>query len=105
MWTRQYRKSRTRFIWLPFASILLVTYFYYHAVHGRYGLDAGERYTAEVMALEDELSDLNAERDLLERRTASLRDGTLERDLVDEQARDLLGLARTNELVVLHSSN
>lgn len=104
MWTRHRRKSPLRLVAIPALTIIMSGYFIYHGQHGTYGLAASERYDARIAALSAELAQLAAERAHLEKDTSALHHGSIERDMLDEQARDILGLARANELVVLHSS-
>lgn len=105
MWTRQYKKSKLRFVVFPAIASVMLSYFAYHGVNGSLGLNSAERFQTEIAELKLELALLEGERTDLSRRTALLRDGSLERDLIDESARHSLGLVRANELILLHSTN
>ncbi|MEL6920545.1 MAG: septum formation initiator family protein [Pseudomonadota bacterium] len=105
MWTRQHRKSPLRYAWFPALAAVLCFYFYYHAVHGRYGLEASAEYAQQIASLEEDLSVLEGGRARLEERTVALRDGSLERDMIDEQARSILGVAGERQLILLHNTN
>ena len=105
MWTRQYRKTWLRYSWFPALAGAACCYFYYHAIEGRYGLEQSKNYERQIVALNEELVALSTVRGRLEARTAALSDGSLERDMIDEQARMTLGLSRKNEIVLLHGNN
>lgn len=105
MWTRQYRKSWLRYAWFPVLAGCSCAYFYYHAIEGRFGLEQSAVYDTKIAELTSQLQTLSAEHAMLEARTSALRNGTLERDMIDEQARRMLGLSRANELVLLHGAN
>ncbi|MGB7431657.1 MAG: septum formation initiator family protein [Ahrensia sp.] len=86
-------------------AVAVLGYFAFHAFHGSYGLLATEGYERELADAQAVAASLQAQVDWLERRTMLLRDGSLEHDILDEQARRTLGLTRANEIVLLHSNN
>ncbi|TCD13131.1 FtsB family cell division protein [Oricola cellulosilytica] len=102
MWTRHHRRSPLRHLLLPVFAFGVLAYFSHHAVNGSLGLASQQRYTEEITQLSSELQMLEKRRSELEKKTAMLRDGSLERDMIDEQARRLLGLTRSSEIVILH---
>ncbi|MEO1749219.1 MAG: septum formation initiator family protein [Pseudomonadota bacterium] len=105
MWTRQYRKTWLRYCWFPALAAAACCYFYYHAIEGRFGLEQSEVYAQQIASLQNQLAALSSERIVLKARTEALSNGSLERDMIDEQARKMLGLSSQNELVLLHGSN
>jgi len=102
MWTRHRRRSPFRHLILPILAIGVLTYFGHHALTGSFGLASKEEYETRISALNAELALLEGQRAELEKRTGMLRDGSLERDMIDEQARRVLGLTRENEIVILN---
>ena len=102
MWTRQYKRRNTGRLIVPAISIVVLSYFSFHAYHGDYGLNAKARYETRIAALESELHVLEAARGKLEERVSLVNNGTLEKDMLDEYARRALNLAQENELVVFH---
>ena len=104
MWTRQYRKSSLRHLAIPAFAAIAGTYFVMHGLQGAHGLSSARVYEERIAALEAELLDLEKNRKTLELRTAALRDGSLQRDMIDEQARRRLALVADNEIVVLHGT-
>ena len=93
---------RARHAVVPFLAVAAVTYFSYHAVQGDRGLIAWFRLTQQITHAESSLHALAAERRELERAIRLLSPGHLDRDLLDERARVVLGLAHPDELIVLY---
>jgi cell division protein FtsB len=100
MWTRHKKRSFWRHAILPLFTFAALAYFSFHAFHGKYGLKAMESYTAELADLQREETRLDGRIAILEHRTSLLRDGTIEKDMVDEQARRVLGLSRPNDIIL-----
>ena len=89
-----------RFI-APAASLTILGYFLFHAFSGQYGIRAQIALDAQKAALQTELAALEVQRDRLKDRVALLREGTIERDMLDEQARRQLNLVHADETVIL----
>ncbi len=87
----------------PVLGFCVVGYFAYHSFEGERGLYAYLRLTEEVRIAREHRDDIRAERVSLERRVALLRADSLDRDMLDEQARALLNYARPDEIVILES--
>lgn len=85
----------------PLLWMLVVFYMGYHTLHGERGLYALMRDKRELAQLEQELAQTKAEREKMELKVGHLRDGSLDRDLLDEQMRRMMGVMRKGELVVL----
>lgn len=75
-------------------------YFTFAAVQGDYGLFREAEIRAEADVLRDELAALTLEVSVMNNKTHRLSDSYLDLDLLDEQARDVLGLIRSDEIVV-----
>jgi cell division protein FtsB len=82
------------------ASMALGVYFTFAAVQGDFGLFRRVEIAAEAQALSTDLDRLQAEIVEMENLTLRLSDGFLDLDLLDEQARSVLGLLRADELVI-----
>ncbi|MEJ6398054.1 FtsB family cell division protein [Yoonia sp. 208BN28-4] len=80
--------------------LFLGVYFTFAAVQGDYGVFKRGEVKAEARALEIELAQLHAEVARMENLTRRLSDTYLDLDLLDEQARDVLGLIRADEIVI-----
>lgn len=100
MSTRQRKQSKFRPLLLPFFCLLIVGYFAYHAVEGDYGLFALGKLQDRVSSLEAELARVRGEREQMERRVALMRPESLDRDMIDERAREALNMADAKDLVI-----
>ncbi len=94
-------RRRARFAIVPLLCAGVLTYFGYHAVQGERGLSAWLQLDQEIMRAEAQLMVNQAELSRLERRVALLRGDGLSRDMLEERARDVLGLVHQDEIVIL----
>ncbi|MEL6691165.1 MAG: septum formation initiator family protein [Pseudomonadota bacterium] len=87
---------------LAFVTVCLAlgAYFTFAAVQGDFGLFKRAEVEAEAIRLSEELQELAIEIAALENKTRRLSDDYLDLDLLDQQARDVLGLMRADEIVV-----
>ena len=84
-----------------FGLILSIgTYFTFASVQGNYGLFRRIQIESEAQQLALEKARLAAEVAVLENKTRRLSDAFLDLDLLDQQARDVLGLVRADEIVI-----
>ncbi|SHJ11581.1 FtsB family cell division protein [Wenxinia saemankumensis] len=88
------------FLTYMISMLLLGLYFVYAAVQGNYGVLRRAELTAEARALSDQATALETEVARMENLTRRLSDQYLDLDLLDEQARDMLGLVRADEVVI-----
>ncbi|MGR3759609.1 FtsB family cell division protein [Roseobacteraceae bacterium NS-SX3] len=82
------------------AAFALSAYFTFAAVQGDYGLFRRVEIQAEADALRLDLTQLEQEIAGMENLTRRLSDDYLDLDLLDEQARSVLGLLRADEIVI-----
>lgn len=80
--------------------LLLGLYFTFAAVQGDYGVFRRAAVEAEARDLRAELDLLDADVARMENLTRRLSDEFLDLDLLDEQARDVLGMIRADEIVI-----
>jgi cell division protein FtsB len=78
----------------------LICYLSFAALQGEHGLFSLLRVEAQEARLREELARVRAERAVTENRTQRLSAGTLDLDLLDEQARQILGLGRPDEIII-----
>ena len=104
MWTRQHKQRNTGRLIVPAISAALITYFGFHAYHGEFGIYSKYLYEAQAVALQARLDAVKAQRVGMERRVQLLQDGTLEKDMLDEQARRALNLSKPDEIVIMRTS-
>ncbi|GHT90826.1 hypothetical protein FACS1894122_02070 [Alphaproteobacteria bacterium] len=81
--------------------ICIVGYFLFHMVSGARGAVSHEKLSREMDRLEHELLSLKEENAFLENKIRLIRDDNLDLDLLEEQARNLLGMTHENDLVIL----
>jgi cell division protein FtsB len=100
MSTRQRKQSKIRPLLLPACCLLVLGYFAYHAVEGDYGLFALGKLQERVASLEAELEALRAETTRMEQHVSLMRPESLERDAIDERAREALNMADAKDIVI-----
>ncbi|MEX0344081.1 MAG: septum formation initiator family protein [Rhizobiaceae bacterium] len=101
MWTRQYKKRNTgRFI-VPALCAAFLAYFGFHAFQGDYGIYSKYQLEKQTVELQAEFAELRQYRNSLEQRVRMLHDGTLDKDMLDEQARKSLNLSKSDEVVIM----
>ena len=81
-------------------SFALGVYFTFAAVQGDFGLFRRAEIQAEARVMRDQLSHVQADVAQMENLTRRLSDEYLDLDLLDEQARSVLGLLRSDEIVI-----
>lgn len=98
-------KKRLRAVLIPLAlysvSGLAVGYFVHHAQSGQRGLEAKRELQVEKARIQASLDKLREEREDWERRVALVRSDQIDRDLIEEQARVMLGRVHRNDLVIV----
>ena len=101
MWTRQHKQRNTGRLIVPAVSALFLAYFGFHAYHGEFGINSKYQLEAQTVALQAQLDAVKARRIELERRVRLMHDGTLEKDMLDEQARKALNLSQADEITIM----
>jgi cell division protein FtsB len=100
------KRRRLRAILIPLVLYAVsgsaASYFVWHAYNGSRGLKAKEEYRMKIEDLSSRLSALQDERAGWERRVRMMSSGSLERDLLEEQARVTLGRVHKDELVLFY---
>ena len=84
-------------------AALFIGYFAANAFTGNHGLRARQDLEQQLAAMKGELSQLKAERALWERRVSLLRADRIDPDMLDEQARSLIGYVDRRDLTLLLS--
>ena len=79
---------------------MLGLYFTFAAVQGDYGLFRRAEILSDAKKLEVELTVLKNEVDKMSNLTLRMSDEYLDLDLLDEQARDILGQIRSDEVII-----
>ncbi|PYG34595.1 FtsB family cell division protein [Pelagimonas varians] len=96
------RSARPSFGVLIFFAVTLSlsAYFTFAAVQGDFGLFRRAEIVVEGKKLAQEVDGLRTEVARMENLTLRLSDEFLDLDLLDQQSRDVLGLVRSDEIVV-----
>ncbi|MEP4195396.1 MAG: septum formation initiator family protein [Aliishimia sp.] len=81
-------------------AFALGLYFTFAAVQGDFGLFRRAEINAEARDLRQQLGLVSAEVARMENHTKRLSDDFLDVDLLDEQARSVLGMIRADEVVI-----
>jgi cell division protein FtsB len=97
--TRTARPALSTFAFFAVAFALAV-YFTFAAVQGDYGLFRRAEIDAEARDLATQLAKVQVEVARMENLTKRLSDDYLDLDLLDEQARSMLGMLRSDEIVI-----
>lgn len=97
-----YHKFNQQFRHSLFTICLIcgVVYFVYHAFSGNRGIIAMIDFTYQLDQSKTELIDVRNQREALQHRVDMLRNESIDLDLLDEQARKMLGYAQENEVVI-----
>lgn len=85
---------------IVFLAVLASLYFAFAAVQGPSGLMRRIQLEAETETLMAERDALQAEVDSMKNLTHRLSDDYLDIDLLDERAREVLGLIRPDEVII-----
>jgi cell division protein FtsB len=101
MVTRKRLRSILSALGLYVMAALLIGYFGVNAFSGNHGLKAKQDIDEQIASLSTDLSRLQVERHVWERRIALLRSGKLDPDMLDERTRGLLDYAHPNDLVLM----
>ncbi|WP_342225466.1 FtsB family cell division protein [Rickettsia endosymbiont of Urophora cardui] len=91
--------NNTKKIILNIFLALLLGYFVFHCIYGNKGVIAYLKVNRQLEKSYDELKLLRAARVELEHNVKLLRTESLDKDMLDEQARKVLGIAAPSEQV------
>jgi cell division protein FtsB len=98
------RKGPRRFL-APLAFYALagcaVAYFIHHAHHGARGLETKQELKTQIAEAEAEYARLKTSRHEWEDRVSLMRREEVDRDLLDERARAVLGRSHRNDVVIM----
>lgn len=84
----------------PLFGAATMAYFGYHAVQGDRGLIAWWNLRYEIEKANFELAEVTAERQALEHKVGLLRPESLDRDMLEERARIMLGAVHADDLII-----
>lgn len=84
---------------LNIATLLMLIYFIFHSIYGSRGIIAYFQLKNELQKSHLQLDELKAHRLENENRTKLLRPESLDRDMLDQQIRKVLGFSKQNEKI------
>jgi cell division protein FtsB len=79
--------------------LLMLLYFIFHSIYGSRGVIAYFKLQAELENAHSKLNSLRVERLEIENKAKLLRPESLDKDMLDEKARNVLGVVSPNEQV------
>jgi cell division protein FtsB len=100
MVTRKRLRSILTALGLYVMAALLIGYFGVNAYNGNRGLRAKQDIDQQIAALTAELNSLQAERDAWQQSIKLLNDPAIDRDMLDQRARELLDYTAPDELIL-----
>lgn len=93
-------KYRLRALLPPAVFLAITWYFGWNAIHGKSGLEAQQAQQAQLRQAQQDYAKAELLRTQWQTRIADLSGQSIEQDMLDEQARQVLNLANPNDLVV-----
>jgi cell division protein FtsB len=93
-------KRQIRLAIVPALLLALTAVFAWQATQGDHGLIMREHRKAQLAQAQENLAAAKAERAMWERKVAGLTPSHLDKDALDQRARELLNLAGPKEIVV-----
>ncbi len=95
-------KRRAKSAVPPLVLLAVAGYFGWSATQGDHGLRAYARQQDQLRLAQAELSHVNRDVEMWDRRVSGLRNTRLDPDTLDERARAMLNLADPAEVVVMY---
>lgn len=83
----------------------VVSYFCYHMLNGSRGIITYFKLNSQISSLQSELDIVRAERLTIEHKANLLKSDSLDLDLLEEQAKAVLGFARPEEKLFIDHNN
>ena len=100
-------RTRFRSIFIPIILFLRSgasgSYFVWHALNGERGLNAKVAYKVKIAGLSEEHARLVAVRERMERRIVMLQTDQVDRDILEEESKIVLGRIGKSDLLILTS--
>jgi cell division protein FtsB len=93
-------RNRLRALAPPVIFLAITYYFGWNAVHGRSGLEAQHAQVQALAEAQAHHAQVEAERVAWQTKIADLNAQSIEPDMLDEQARQVLNLANPQDLVI-----
>lgn len=95
-----FKRRQLRGLLGPLLAFGCVTYFIYHSIQGERGMLSMFRMKKKLEDVRAQLSLLQSDKEVIERRVYLLRPDSLDLDMLDERARAVLNCARSDEVII-----
>ncbi len=95
------QKYSIRKITRPLFFTLAITYLSFHALHGEQGIYALLKEKYKLTKLQTDIIQAKDDRVVLERKVSLLQDNNINIDMLEEQSRHFLGLAKPDEMMII----
>lgn len=92
--------GRLKHILGPLIALLLMIYFAYHIMQGERGLFSWMRLRQKITESEQHLSQIQSEKETLERQVYLLRPDSLDQDMLEQRAREVLNWGSPGDIVI-----
>jgi cell division protein FtsB len=93
-------KHRVRALLPPAIFLAITWYFGWSAIHGKNGLQAQQGQRAQLLQAQQDYAKAEQLREQWQTRISDLSTQSIEPDMLNEQAREVLNLANPSDLVV-----
>ncbi|MDH3230653.1 MAG: septum formation initiator family protein [Alphaproteobacteria bacterium] len=93
-------RRQARQIVVSLLGISVIGYFAFHAIEGEHGLRSYFAVKHRIELAHAERDAARAERSVIERRVSALRPTSLDLDMLDERARQVLNLVHEEDFVI-----
>ncbi len=90
-----------RLLFVTFVFFSVFCYFTYHTIYGNRGVISRQKMKSKIEETVLNLDTIRHQRIELEHKVKLLRPGSLDKDMLEEEARKVLGLAKENEEVII----
>jgi cell division protein FtsB len=88
---------------VPVLGLGALVYLGFHFFEGSRGLKASWSVDQQLTVAKTEYDKLHAERQRIQMRVAMLREGSLDRDMLDERLRKMLNMVEPGDIVILYN--
>ncbi|WP_321391108.1 septum formation initiator family protein [Emcibacter sp.] len=89
---------------VPLASLFVLSYFGFHALHGKNGLPAHVELQKDIDTLQAEYEEIHSVRTELETHLDLLDSDNVDPDYLDEMSRRYLGYSHEDEIIIQENS-
>ena len=101
MATRQKKNSQFSGLAIPVVCLTILSYYGLSAFQGDLGVRSRSQMDNKSLEMQFELVRLRKQRDELKMKVELLREGRVEKDMLDQQARHLLNMVKADEFVIV----